>query len=177
LDSAILIPEAKPAFELIDGRLVQKMSPKRRHQWLAKRWADALEAWSGEPGNALTEWRVNFRAPGRRWGSLVPDVAYFSSESLARLTPAEAEEPPIAPDVAVEIVSAGDSPSDLEWKIGAYLAAGTLLVIVVDPPARRVAAHATDSVGVFDHGDTFMHASLPNFSYKLEDMFAGLYLD
>jgi hypothetical protein len=38
------IPHAKPAFELIDGALVQKLSPKRRHQALEKRWVAALDA-------------------------------------------------------------------------------------------------------------------------------------
>ena len=42
----IRIPETKPATELIDGRLVQKLSPKRRHQALEKRWMAALDAWA-----------------------------------------------------------------------------------------------------------------------------------
>lgn len=176
MEAPVHIPEAKPAYEYIDGRLVQKMSPKRRHQWLAMRWAKRLEAWSGVEGSALTEWRVNFRAPGRRWGSLVPDVAYFSAEALALLSIEQREEPPIAPDVAVEILSAGDLPQDLDWKVGAYLGAGTAVVFVIDPPARAVVAHARGSVATFISGDMLTHPALPGFSYSLDEMFAGLYL-
>jgi hypothetical protein len=42
----IPIPETRPATELIDGRLVQKMSPKRHHQALEARWMNALNAWA-----------------------------------------------------------------------------------------------------------------------------------
>jgi Uma2 family endonuclease len=176
LESQVVIPETKPAIELIDGRLVQKMSPKRRHQELEMRWVLALRAWAGDRGTALTEWRVNFRAPGRRWGSLVPDVAYIKRETLEQLGDAASEEPPIAPDVVVEILSAGDSISDLEWKIGAYLDAGSLVVFVIDPPGRTVIARSKDSVVTFGAGDTVTHHSVPGFAYPIDEMFDGLYL-
>ncbi len=176
MEFAIVIPETKPATELIDGRLVQKVSPKRRHQELEARWMFALRAWAGGGGTALTEWRVNFRAPGRRFGSLVPDVSYVNRETLERLGDEASEEPPLAPDVAVEILSTGDRRSDLDWKIGAYLGGGTLVVFVVDPPARTVAAHARNGVVIFGPGEMVTHDSLPDFRFSIDEMFEGLYL-
>jgi len=172
----IPVPETKPATELIDGRLVQKMSPKRRHQALEARWAYAFNAWAGERGEAYHEWRHEFRAPGYRFASLVPDVAYLSREAIEALGPAAAESPPRAPDVAVEILSAGDSERDLTWKIAAYLAAGTQVVFVVDPPHRTVIAHTLAGMQRFGPGETVTHDALPGFAFAIDAMFEGLYL-
>jgi Uma2 family endonuclease len=172
----IKIPETTPATELIDGRLVQKMSPKFRHQELELRWTLALRAWANGRGRATFEWRHEFTAPGHRFASLVPDVAYLNEESVAALGPAGSESPDLAPDVAVEILSAGESESRLKWKIGAYLSAGTKVVFVVDPPRRTVVAHAAGGVQRFGPGETVCHSSLPGFAIAIDAMFEGLYL-
>lgn len=170
------IPAAKPGFELIDGVLVQKMSPKRRHQALEVRWAAAFNAWAGDRGEAYPEWRHQFTVPGHTFTSLLPDVAYMSRAALDELGPSAAEAPPRAPDIAVEILSKGESESKVAWKVGAYLAAGTNVVFVVDPPRRTVIAHARDGVVRFGPGDTITHPSMPGFGYAVDAMLDGLYL-
>jgi Uma2 family endonuclease len=162
--------------ELIDGRLVRKMSPKRRHQTLEKRWIAALDAWAVDGGEALAEWRFEFKAPGFTFSSLQPDVAYLSRAALEELGPAGSEKPKRAPEIAVEIISAGDRERDLAWKVRAYLAAGTLVIFVVDPPKRTVIAHSRDEVTRFGPGETVTHAVLPGFAYAIDAMFEGLYL-
>lgn len=169
------IPDTKPALELIDGQLVQKMSPKRRHQALEARWMLALQT-SGGDGEAYHEWRHEFQAPGHRFASLVPDVAYLSRAAIAELGEAAAEMPPRAPEIAVEILSAGENERRLAWKIAAYLAAGTRVVFVVDPPRRTVIAHAREGMTRFGPGDVVTHASMPDFAYDVDAMFEGLYL-
>ncbi len=172
----IKIPQTKPATELIDGRLVQKMSPKRRHQALEKRWMAALDAWAAGRGEALAEWRHEFRAPGHAFASLVPDVAFASASTIAALGPEASETPTQAPEIAVEILSAAESERRLRWKIGAYLAAGTKIVFVVDPPRRTVAAHAADGVMRFGPGEIVCHPRVPGFALAIDTMFEGLYL-
>jgi Uma2 family endonuclease len=172
----IEIPETKPATELIDGRLVQKTGGRLRHQTLELRWTVALRAWDGDRGDALHEWRHEFHAPGHSFASLVPDIAYLSKESLEALGPEASESPPRAPEVAVEILSAGESERRLTWKIGAYLAAGTSVVFVVDPPKRTVIAHSREGVARFGPGDVVLHPTMPGFAYAIDEMFEGLYL-
>ncbi len=171
------IPDTKPATELIDGRLVQKMSPMRRHQELELRWTLAFRAWSGGRGDAQHEWRHEFSAPGRSFASLVPDVAYLSQTALDELGPAASETPRRAPEVVVEILSAGESERHLAWKIGAYLDAGTKVVFVVDPPQRTVIAHSHHRIMRFGPGETVIHPAVPEFRYAIDAMFEGLYLD
>ena len=172
----IRIPETKPATELIDGRLVQKLSPKRRHQALEKRWMAAFDTWAAGRGEALTEWRHEFHAPGHAFASLVPDVAFASASTIEALGLEASEAPPQAPEIAVEILSAGESESRLKWKIGAYLAAGTTVVFVVDPPHRTVIAHAVDRVTRFGPREVVWHPRLPGFAFAIDAMFEGLYL-
>ncbi|HEY0394390.1 MAG TPA: Uma2 family endonuclease [Candidatus Elarobacter sp.] len=177
----IEIPEIKPALELLDGQLVRKMSPKRRHQTLEVRWALALQAWAGDRGEALPEWRYDFQAPGHDFASLVPDVAYLSREALAELGPAGAELPQRAPEIAVEVISKGDSMRRLARKIDAYLSAGTRVLFVVDPPRRTVVVHSRSAGGenisrTFGPGEIVTHQSMPGFAYAIETMFEGLYL-
>jgi Uma2 family endonuclease len=174
--SPVEIPETKPATELIDGELVQKLGGTQRHQELEFRWTAALRDWDGDPGTAIHEVRHAFRAPGHRFAALVPDVSYIPRATLDALGDAVAEEPPCAPDVAVEILSAGESERRLAWKIGAYLAAGTQVVFVVDPPRRTVIAHAPDRTTRFGPGEIVAHAALPDFGYPIDEMFADLYL-
>lgn len=172
----IRIPETKPATELIDGRLVQKMSPKRRHQALEKRWMAALDAWADGSGEAFAEWRHEFRAPGHTFASLVPDVAYRSTAVFEALGANASELPAQAPEIAVEILSAGESQKHIAWKVGAYLAAGTNVVFVVDPPKRTVVAHAAAGVTTFGPGEIVRHVTMPGFSFPIDAMFEGLYL-
>jgi len=107
---------------------------------------------------------------------LVPDVAFHSAETLAKLGPEGSEAPACAPQVAVEILSVGEPGSALAWKIGVYLAAGTRAVFVVDPLRRTVVAHARDGVTRFGPGDTVRHVALPEFAFGIDGMFDGLYL-
>ena len=177
----IEIPEIKPALELLDGRLVRKMSPKRRHQTLEVRWALALRAWAGDRGEALPEWRYEFQAPGHDFASLVPDVAYLSREALDELGAAGAELPQRAPEIAVEVISKGDSIRRLARKIDVYLSAGTRVLFVVDPPRRTVVAHSRSEDGenvtlTFGPGETVTHPSVPGFAYAIDSMFDALYL-
>lgn len=172
----IRVPKTQPATELVDGRLVRKMSPKRRHQELEFRWTVAFCTWAGDRGVALHEWRYEFQAPGHSFASLVPDVAYLSQAALDALGPAASEKPQRAPEIAVEILSAGESESRLTWKIGAYLAAGTRVLFVVDPPRRTVVAHDAHGECRFGPGETVAHSTMPGFAFAVDAMFDGLYL-
>jgi Uma2 family endonuclease len=66
-----------------------------------------------------------------------PDVSFLSAE---RLTPDLLAEGycPIAPDLAVEVISPGDLAHEVVEKIEEYLSVGVRLIWVIDPEARVV---------------------------------------
>lgn len=132
----------KPYVESIRGRLEPKVSPKRTHALLQLALAQQLRRWAGDRGEVGTEWRFYLLSGAGKPSSLVPDVAYVSFERLPRDLPSDARERPrIAPDIATEIVSPGDSKRTLDEKIDLYLRHGSRVVIVVDPRTRTVALH------------------------------------
>jgi Uma2 family endonuclease len=72
---------------------------------------------------------------------LGPDIAFVGAERI----PEGLVDPglwPIAPDLAVEVVSPGDRPGEIATKVQAYLDAGVQLVWVLYPSRRQAIEHA-----------------------------------
>jgi Uma2 family endonuclease len=170
----IVLPETKPETEWVRGRPLQKVSPQRTHSRLQGALTIALSAWADGRGEVGPEWRFRIAPPGEVRRPLVPDVAYVSNERLRTLNDAQLEIPPLAPDVAVEVLSPDDRRIDLDDKIGVYLRAGSSLVIVVDPQRRIVELHDTAHTARLDESETITHAALPDFAYPVVELFAVL---
>ena len=171
---AIAIPEAKPAFELIDERLTQKVSPPYDHARLQYNLAYRIGVWAKNRGRVGTEWRFYLDMPEPGRNSLVPDVAYLSYDRLSRDEREAAQEPRMAPNLAVEILSPSDWRSQVDRKIGLYLAAGTDLVMVVDAEERTLTVYDRLGADVFREGDVVEHRALPELRLALTELFASL---
>ncbi len=171
----IVLPETKPETEWILDRPVQKASPTRRHAVLQAAMAEWLRAWARGCGQVGTEWRFRITPPGEITRPLVPDVAYLSFERMRRLSAAERETPPVAPDIVVEIRSPDDRPADVNHKREVYLAAGAGTVLIVDPDRRTMDVFARDGAYA-EYGDTATYADerFPGLTLSLADIFAEL---
>jgi len=170
----IVLPGTKPETEWVRGRALQKVSPQRTHSRLQGALAMRLDRWATGRGEVGPEWRFRVAPPGEVRRPLVPDVAYVSNERLRPLSDKELEIPPLAPDVAVEILSPDDRRADVDDKIGVYLRAGSSLVIVVDPQQRAVELHDRAETLRLDETGTIEHWVLPDFSYPVRELFAVL---
>jgi Uma2 family endonuclease len=166
--------ETKPETEWVRGRPLQKVSPGRTHSQLQGALTMQLSGWATDRGEAGPEWRFRVAPPGEVRRPLVPDVAYVSNERLRPLSDEELEIPPLAPDVAVEILSPDDRRVDVDSKIDVYLRAGSSLVIVVDPQRRAVELHDPDKTIGLDENSAIEHPALPGFRYLVTDLFAVL---
>jgi Uma2 family endonuclease len=169
----IVTPDTRPETEWVRGRALQKMSPTRTHSRLQFAIASALDAWSAGRGEVGIEWRFRVSPPGAIVRPLIPDISYVAVERLRGLSGRELEVPHLAPDVVVEVLSPDDRRDDVDDKIATYLAAGSRLVIVVDPQSRTVELH--DSAGRQDvhDGDALNHAVLPGFTLNVTQLFAA----
>jgi Uma2 family endonuclease len=170
----IVLPDTEPETEWILGRAVQKVSPFRDHARLQARFSALLDGWAAGRGEVGTEWRFRIAPPDEVRRPLVPDLAYVSNERLAGLEGADLQAPPLAPDVAVEILSPSRVRRHVEHKIGVYLAAGSALVIVVDSRDRTVRLHDPRGVRVLRGDDVIAHDALPGFTLPLPTLFAAL---
>jgi Uma2 family endonuclease len=126
-------------------------------------------------GLAGPEWRCVFGPTGRR-RAYVPDITFIKR---TRLTGGIAQlegafDGP--PDLAIEVLSPGQSMPRFRRKIRFYLAHGVRLVWVIDPRARTVTVlvPGADAI-VLGAGDTLDGSDvLPGFRVAVDDIFAQL---
>jgi Uma2 family endonuclease len=159
--------------ELVRGRLRVSEPPGGEHGALAVRLAAKLAAHVERHGlgTVLVEsGYVLRRKPDTVRG---PDVSYISA---VRLPPDRMPIAfiPIAPDLAVEVLSPDNRPGDLDDRIADYLEAGTRMVWVVDPRNAQVAVHrrfgAPEALGLADSltgGDV-----IPGFRLSVAELFS-----
>jgi Uma2 family endonuclease len=171
----LVVPDTEPESEWVRGRVLQKVSPQRRHAIVQLAIGSQLAEWARGRGEVGTEWRFRVAPPGEIRRPLVPDIAYLSFERMRGLDEPDREIPPLAPDIVVEIISPDDLAADVDHKRAVYLRAGTQLVIIVDPKTRRATVSAADgSLTAYGAGDTIEPRGFPGLRLVLPDAFARL---
>jgi Uma2 family endonuclease len=161
-------------FELVDGRLVEKVMG-----YTESLIASALIAALGKYLEANDLGAVSgadgmFRLPENL--VRIPDVAFASWDRFPGDETLEDAVPEIAPDLAIEVLSKGNTRAEMTRKLHEYFAAGVRLVWFVDPPTKSVTVYtskAHSSVvphdGMLDGGDV-----LPGFALPVAQLFARL---
>jgi Uma2 family endonuclease len=106
----------------------------------------------------------------------IPDVAFVAWDRLPERRGPDSPLPHLVPNLAVEVLSEGNTAAEMERKLGEYFEAGVALVWLVDPRARTVSVHTAlerftrlGAGGTLDGGPV-----LPSFSLPLRDLFAEL---
>lgn len=159
-------------WELIDGELLEVTPAAGRSGWISANVVALLAnhvrsgrlgwAFSAETGFILFNDRQTVRSP---------DAAVVLRDRLA--APPDSFVP-LAPDLAVEVLSPSDRMVDAMSKITMYLQAGVRLVWLVDPETLTVTVFRQDaapkSIG---EGDTLAGGDvLPGFSVPVAEIFA-----
>ena len=99
-----------------------------------------------------------------------PDIAFVSEE---RLDFDRKRFAPLAPDLAVEILSPSNTMSEMHDKVIDYLDAGTRFVWVVDPDSRTITVYRSrDAIRLLTLEDELDGADvLPGFRCKVSELF------
>lgn len=157
---------ANQPFELVEGEVIPVTPAGGRHGSVGSRTITQLrlfvdendlgEVYSSETGFYLNETTMR--------GT---DAAFVRKDRLKLITDPE-KFVPFAPDLAVEIVSPGDTASEVQKKVELYLAAGTRLVWIMFPELRQVVAHTPDGKSrtykegdLLDGGDVLPGLKIP----------------
>ena len=169
----ILLPEAKPALEWINNRVVQKVTPVRKHALAQGEFMAALSMWSRQHKNGMagTEWHFQIQPPGEISRTLVPDVAFLSYDRMPKAEMAETEIPCVAPDAVVEVRSPKDAQRDVDEKTRVYLAAGTAVVFLVDPEQKTITVVDASGRRTLSGSDTIRHPALQGFELPARTLF------
>src|SRR5271166_822729 len=103
----------------------------------------------------------------------ISDVAFTSRERLPGRERPGKPIPDLAPDLAVEILSKGNTKAEMKRKLAEYFQAGTRQVWPVDPRKRTVRVHTSpDQSVLLEEGDTLLAGDiLPGFRLVSTDLF------
>jgi Uma2 family endonuclease len=165
------LPDDGRRSELVRGQVKEMCLPGYRHGKGVNRIQRALSNFVFERhlGDVVAD--VGFiveRAPDTVLG---PDCAFISKERIPY--PAPVSFFPVAPDLAVEVLSPGDRPGETAERIERLLAAGTAMVWIIDPDRREVRVHRPEGdPAVLRAGDILGGAEvLTGFEIPVADLF------
>jgi Uma2 family endonuclease len=162
-----LADTADITYELIDGIAVSKMSPKYFHARSARKILNILEEWAKNRGRAEMEWAFDLSDNY----TPVPDLIYVSFERLPESWNENAA-CPVPPELAIEIISPGQTFGQMIQKASNYLTGGVLQVWVVDPEAKSVTVFYSDRAPITYMGDGVIRDDLfPELSIALDRIF------
>ena len=166
-DVLLRLPDDGARYELVRGEL-RKMSPSgARHGRVAAQIIISLGAYVKEHRlGAVYAAEAGFRISRQPDTVRAPDAAFVGAERVVD-TPGFFEGPP---DAAFEVISPGDTYSEIEEKTLDWLRAGVRVVVVVDPRTESVRIHraagAMTVAGIVDIEDV-----IPGWRLPLSEIF------
>lgn len=176
-EELLLMPQDGSRYELVKGEL-RKMSPAgNEHGYLAGEIFGELRSYVkandlGRTYAAETGFTISSNPDTVR----APDAAFVKRERVEKVGRVAGYWPG-APDLAVEVVSPNDTYAQVTEKALAWLEAGTLMVLVLDPGEARytvtVYRSATD-IRVLSEGDAIDGADVvPGWKLSVAELFGG----
>ncbi|WP_337176354.1 Uma2 family endonuclease [Paludisphaera sp.] len=167
-------PDSGMAEELVRGVVVMPPPPGFRHGFVCARLAKllAIHVDDNDLGRVLGNDAgvVTERGPDTVRG---PDVSYYSYARVPK-----GREPvgyaATPPDLACEVISPSDRWKDVMEKVGEYLKAGVLAVVVLDPDKRTAHVVQVDRPPVALGPDDVLRLEpiLPGFEVVVGQLFA-----
>lgn len=140
-DELLQMKEDGFRYELVRGELI-KMSPAgHRHGRIALNLTTPLDQFVRQNQlGAVYAAETGFKLGADPDLVRAPDVAFIRRDRVQTVGETEGFWPG-APDLAAEVLSPGETSSEVEEKIADWLEAGTRLVLVVDPENQTVTLH------------------------------------
>lgn len=132
VDEWAAMPDKKPRYQLVDGRLVQKMTTRRKHTKSVGSFLVQCSNWGENSGWQFfpegTGVKINERT------GYVPDIVGFAPGAI--IDPEENYS--VAPFLVVEVLSPGSVRRDTIEKKRDYASIEVQIYVVIDPDKRTV---------------------------------------
>ncbi|MHC0066687.1 Uma2 family endonuclease [Nostoc sp. UIC 10890] len=162
--------EGDITYELVDGQVIPKMSPKKFHSKLTRALLNLIEQCCEGKGEVCPELAIALTRRGRDWMP-IPDILYISNERL----PLDWEQEGICsvpPDLVIEIISPGQTFGQMAAKAKDYLDAKVLRVWVLDSKARSITVFYPDAAPQTYMGEELLTDSLfEGLQFTIEQVF------
>ena len=173
VDDLMGVPKDGWRYELIRGEIIKMAPAGHTHGRYASRIDRRLGTYAED--NNLGESYVadaGFRLATDPDHVRVPDVAFVRRERVEAVGDAPGYFPG-APDLVVEVISPNDRYTEVDEKVADWLAAGTRMVIVVNPRNRTVKVHTPDGMRELTETDTIDGSDVaPGWRMAVADIFA-----
>lgn len=173
-DELLHMPDDDFRYELVRGEL-RRMNPAGNVHGrvvMSFAWRLARHVEENRLGTVYAA-ETGFRLSSDPDTVRAPDVAFVSRDRVEAIGDIEGFWPE-APDLAVEVISPGDSYADVEEKVFDWLDAGTKMVVVINPRQRSATVYksptdiaALAEADVLDGGDV-----VPGFELAVREIFA-----
>ena len=164
-------PGTEHRCELVKGRLIRMSPVSYEHSRIVGRFAAMLDhhAHARRLGDVLPELgcKLELNPDTVR----APDIAFIRRE---RVLTAPRGFWNGAPDLAVEVLSPGDRPSEVREKADEYLTHGVIVVLLVDPDDRAVTVHRrlTPPTTLAEDDELDLDDVVTGFSCRVREIFA-----
>ena len=160
-------------YDLVKGELRKMSPPGSEHGVVIVRLTVALgrHVEENDLGEVFAA-ETGFKLASNPDTVLGPDVAFVSNEKIPP-TGIPVAYWPGAPNLAVEVISPGNTRREIEEKIAEYLAAGVSLVWIISPKHRTVVVHRANAEPVtLTESDTLEGQDVvPGFQYNVARLF------
>jgi Uma2 family endonuclease len=170
-DELIKLPHGRFRYELVKGELLTMSPAGEEHGVVIMNIAAPLTLYvKTNHLGVVYGAETGFKLESNPDTVLAPDVAFVSSERLGTISKKYREG---APDLAVEVISPGDSLQKIEKKVGQWLQLGARVVWIVNPQMATVSVHRADGrVKVLSGTDQLNDDDLvPGFKLSLTEIF------
>ena len=165
------MPDTKPRYELLAGKLVQKMTTTSNHAWAAGQCLIALANWGQRKGWKFFPEGMGYKADANN--GFVPDVVGF--------TPAQKVFPSVTymttPFLVVEVLSPGTAKRDRSRKREFYAVGGVQLYLIIDTGNRTIEIFRLDEENkkygepeVLGENDVWQPQELPGLKLELKSL-------
>ena len=162
-------------YELINGTLVEKVMGAKA-SFVANILSFFMNSWNVANGNLGMILGPDGMMKLMRKLVRIPDVSFTNWDRLPnRQVPDEAV-PDLAPDLAVEVLSEGNTRQEMAQKLTDYFRSDVRLVWYIDPRRRTVRVYTSpDEMTELDEADTLTgDAVLPGFAIEVARLFDQL---
>ncbi|MEO9254890.1 MAG: Uma2 family endonuclease [Tepidiformaceae bacterium] len=177
LEEFLAMPETEPPSELIDGEVVQKISPNFYHGTLTSELITQFKIYLRQTreGVVVNEVRHVVRAEERVF---LPDINVTLAGRIPKDRASRLQGPlALTPDFAIEVISPGDNPGRLFERADFYMRTGTSLLWFVDPETESITVYRPGQAPTIHRaGDTIdAHPVLRDFHLDVAGLFATLH--
>jgi Uma2 family endonuclease len=156
-------------WELLRGELIAVPTRTPGHQIIVGTLAASLYEYLGREQGGIAVWGCEYALGDD--DRMTPDIGILLREKWASIdrkkTPI-----PVAPDIAVEVISPSERADDISRKVWTYLGAGVQEVWEISPATQRIFVYrGAKSITVLEIGESLSTPLLQGWEISIREIF------